>query len=245
LLVTRVWPDPAPLDDDGLFESYRLTRESPSLRVNFVASLDGAVESDGYSRGLSNPADKRVFALLRAHADDVMVGAGTLRHEGYGPARTPAEDLVRRQAAGLPEHPTLVVVSAALDLDPTSRAFTEAPRRPVVLTHASAPPERQSSLAAVADVVICGDSVVDMVVARSELERRGLTHVLCEGGPHLFGALLAADLVDELCLTVSPLLTGAGAGRIVAGAAVSSPLSMRLVHILESEGALLTRYARA
>ncbi len=240
----RIWPDPAPLDDDGLFEAYRLTRQSPWLRVNFVSSLDGAVESDGYSRGLSNPADKAVFGLLRAHADAVMVGAGTLRHEGYGPVRTSADHLVRRHAAGIAEHPTLVVVSAALDLDPASRAFTEAPVRPVVLTHASAPPQQRDALEAVADVVVCGDSVVDMVVGRTELNRRGLEQVLCEGGPHLFGALLAADLVDELCLTVSAVLTGAGAGRIVAGAGRSTPQPMRLVHILESGDALLTRYAR-
>ena len=245
LNVTRLWPDPAPLDDDGLFEAYKLTRETPLLRVNFVSSLDGAVESEGYSRGLSNPADKRVFSLLRAHADAVMVGAGTLRHEGYGPVRTSTDHLARRNAAGLAEHPTLIVVSAALDLDPESRAFTEAPVRPLVVTHASAPTERREALETVADVVVCGDSVVDLSVARTELTRRRLEQVLCEGGPHVFGALLAADLVDELCLTVAPLLTGPGAGRIVAGAGRSSPLPMRLVHILEFDEALLTRYARA
>jgi riboflavin biosynthesis pyrimidine reductase len=242
--LNRLWPDPAPLDDDGLFEAYRLSREGPYLRVNFVSSLDGAVEFDGYSRGLSNAVDQRVFAMLRGHTDAVMVGAGTLRHEGYGPARTPADLQARRKAAGLSEHPALAIVSAALDLDPSSRVFTEAPVRPIVITRADAPDDRRQALARIADVITCGESVVDVAAARAELARRGLTQVLCEGGPHLFGSLLAADLVDELCLTVSPVLTGAGAGRIVAGAARGEPLHMRLAHLIESDGTMLTRYTR-
>ncbi len=242
--VNRLWPDPALLDDDGLFDAYGLSRAGPWLRVNFVSSLDGAVESDGYSRGLSNSVDQRVFALLRVHTDAVMVGAGTLRHEGYGPARTAPEHMARRQAAGLAEHPTLVIVSAALNLDPSRRVFAEAPVRPIVIAHAAAPEDRRDALAPVADVITCGESVVDLSVALAELARRGLAQVLCEGGPHLFGSLLAADEVDELCLTVSPLLTGAGAGRIVAGPARPEPLGMRLAHLIESDGTLLTRYTR-
>ena len=242
--VNRLFPDPAPLDDDGLFEAYRVSRDRPWLRANFVSSLDGAVESDGYSRGLSNPVDKRVFALLRAHADAVMVGAGTLRHEGYGPARTAADLRVRRQTANLAEHPTLVIVSAALALDPSHRAFIEAPVRPIVITHSGAPEDRREALGWVADVIACGEMVVDLAIARAELTRRGLSQVLCEGGPHLFASLLAADQVDELCLTVSPLLTGAGAGRIVAGAGRSEPLPMRLAHLLEADSTLLIRYTR-
>ena len=86
-----------------------------------------------------------------------------------------------------------------------------------MLTHAGADAAQQAALAAAADVVVCGESVVDLAVGLAELRQRGLDQVLCEGGPHLFGALLAADLVDELCLTVSPLLAGPGSERIVAG----------------------------
>lgn len=240
----RLWPDPGRLDDAGLVAAYQPDRQRPSLRANFVSSLDGAVESDGFSRGLSNDADRHVFALLRVHADAIMVGAGTLRHEGYGAVRTPADQLDRRRAAGQAEHPTLVVVSAAAELDPAHRMFTEAPVRPIVITRQDAPTDRRAALDAVADVVTCGESVVDLAVARTELTGRGLTQVLCEGGPHLFGALLAADLVDELCLTVSALLTGAGAGRIVAGAGRADPRVMRLAHVIESGDTLFTRYVR-
>jgi riboflavin-specific deaminase-like protein len=233
------------LDETGLLEAYRLERDRPTIRVNFVASLDGAVESEGYSRGLSNPVDQLVLRLLRVHADAIMVGAGTLRHEGYGPMRLKPDLVVRRRDLGLAEQPTLVVVSRSLDLDPSHKTFAEAPIRPIVLTHAAAPAERRASLEAVADAIVTGESVVDLAVARDELARRGLTQVLCEGGPHLFGSLLAAGVVDELCLTMSPLLTGAGAGRIVAGPGLNKPQPMRLVHLIGSDDTLLTRYARA
>ena len=243
--MRRLWPDPEPLDEDALLDAYELDNGKPTLRVNFVTSLDGAVEEDGHSRGLSSPLDQRLLQLLRVHADAVMVGAGTLRHEGYGAMRLKGDLPVRRQQRGRPEQPTLVAVSAALDLDPGHRMFTEAPVRPIVLTHAASPEDRREALAAVADVILTGESVVDLAVGQAELAGRGLTHVLCEGGPHLFGGLVAADLVDELCLTVSALLTGPGAGRIVAGPVRNEPQSMRLVHLIEADDALLTRYARA
>lgn len=242
--MRRIFPDGfRDLDEEQLRAAYEPDR--PSLRLNFVTSLDGAVEEDGYSRGLSGDADRKVFHLLRDHADAVMVGAGTLRHEGYGAVRLTGAGRAWRRNRGLTEYPVLVVVSASLDLDPTAGTFADAPVRPVVLTHAGAPADRRDALAAVADVVTCGDSVVDLAVGLAELRRRRLDHVLCEGGPMLFGALLASGLVDELCLTISPLLTGPGAGRIVAGTPLSDAQGMRLVHVLEADGALLTRYARA
>jgi riboflavin biosynthesis pyrimidine reductase len=243
--MRRLLPDARDLDDAALRSAYAPDRSKPSIRLNFVSSLDGAVEVDGHSRGLSGEADQAVFALLRDHADAVMVGAGTLRHEGYRAVRFKGARRAWRLEHGLTEHPTLVVVSAALDLDPDSPVFTEAPVRPVVLTHAGAPAERRDRLAAVADVVACGDSVVDLSVGLDVLRQRSLDHILCEGGPHLFGALLAADLVDELCITISPLLAGPGAGRIVAGPTRPEPLGMRLAHLIEADSALLVRYTRA
>jgi riboflavin-specific deaminase-like protein len=242
--MQRLWPEPAALDEAEALDAYALDRGAPHIRLNFVSSLDGAVEEDGRSRGLSNPVDQRVLQLLRVHADAVLVGAGTLRQERYGPMRLKPDLVERRRRRGLAEQPTLVAVSAALDLDPSSRLFQEAPVRPIVLTHGAADPDRREALAAVADVVVTGESVVDLAGGRAELARRGLSQVLCEGGPHLFGSLLAAGLVDELCLTVSPLLTGPGAGRIVAGPRIGDPQGMRLVHVIESGGTLLTRYAR-
>jgi riboflavin-specific deaminase-like protein len=242
--VNRLWPDPGALDDDGLFEAYRPAGDGPWLRANFVASLDGAAWSQGLSGMLSTPADRRVFGVLRARADAILVGAGTLREEPYSAALVRPTLHERRRRAGHAEHPVLAVVSAGLELDPASPVFAQAHVRPVVLTVATAPAARRAALERVADVVSCGESTVDMPEVLAQLHHRGLAVVLCEGGPKLFGALVAADLVDELCLTLSPLLAGAGAGRIVAGPPIPVPRTMRLTQLLEAGGTLLTRYVR-
>jgi riboflavin biosynthesis pyrimidine reductase len=241
--VHRIWPadDPAPLDDDGLVALYRPA--GPALRVNFVTSVDGAVEVEGYSKGLQTPADNRVFGLLRMFADGLMVGAGTLRHEGYRGVRLDPARRDWRTAQGLGAYPRLVVVSRRLDLSPAHPAFADAPIRPYVVTCAAAPPDRVTALAAVADVLVHGQDAVDLGAALADLRGRGLAHILCEGGPHLFGSLTAAGLVDEVCLTVTPMLAGPGAGRITAGPG-TGVRGLSLAHALYDDGTMLLRYAR-
>ncbi|MEH1164475.1 pyrimidine reductase family protein [Micromonospora sp. CPCC 205539] len=241
--IRRLWPEPSelPLDDAALTALYGRA-DRPRLRVNFVASLDGAVTLEGYSAGLSGTPDKRVFGLLRMLCDALVVAAGTLRHEGYRAVRLNERRRAWRREQGLAEYPTLVVVSHSLDLDPAQAAFADAPVRPIVLTHPGAEPP--PGLTDVADVLRFGDDRLDLTAGLAELHRRGLAQLLCEGGPHLFGALTAADLVDELCLTVAPLLAGPGSGRITAGDA-APPRQLALQHVLAAgDGALLTRYAR-
>jgi riboflavin biosynthesis pyrimidine reductase len=241
--ILRVWPapDPEPLDDDALAEAYAVS--GACVRVNFVTSVDGAVEMAGFSEGLSGPADKRVFKTLRALCDGLLVGAGTVRKEGYHAVRLDEPRRARRAAAGLSAYPTLVVVSRSLDLDPAQDAFAGAPVRPIVVTCESAPADRRAALSAVADVVTVGEREVDLGAAVDLLRGRGLRHLLSEGGPHLFGGLVAADRVDEVCLTVSALLAGAGAGRITAGPA-SAPRSLSLRLVLAAGDMLLFRYGR-
>lgn len=240
--MLRLWPADVPeLSDAELTAAYApADRERPWLRVNFVTSADGAVTLDGHSEGLSGTSDKRVFGLLRMLCDVLLVGAGTLRQEGYRALRL---DPGWRTGAGLPELPTLAVVSSRLALDPAAPVFAEAPVRPIVITHGGSPRRARDRLAAVADMIVVGDASVDLAAARRELAGRGLRQVLCEGGPQLFGSLLAADQVDELCLTVAPLLTGPGAGRIVAGPGAPTR-RFRLAHVLEADDNLLLRYVR-
>jgi riboflavin biosynthesis pyrimidine reductase len=245
--VHRIFPnpDPTPLDDPSLIDLYAPPdRSRPTLRVNFVTSLDGAVTLEGYSEGLSSAADKRVFHLLRMLCDAVVVAAGTLRHEGYGPVAMNSERREWRRRHGLAEHVPLAVVSRTLALGTALTALTEAPTRPYVITCASAPLPTRKALGDVADVIVCGDDDVDLAAARAELHERGLTQLLSEGGPQLLGGLTAADLVDDFCLTLSPLLTGAGAGRITAGPPSPAPRQLGLRHVLGSDDTLLLRYAR-
>jgi riboflavin biosynthesis pyrimidine reductase len=245
--VKLLWPTPDahPIDDDNLARLYQPDRSEPHLRLNFITSADGAVEVAGRSAGLGSEADQRVFGLLRQYPDALMVGAGTLRVEGYGPVRLDPKRRAWREERGLTPYPRMIVVSRRLDLAPTHPALAGATLRPVIVTCATAPPDRITALAPVADLVVYGQDDVDLPAALADLNARGLTEILCEGGPHLFGALTAAGLVDELCLSLSPLLAGPGAGRITAGAPLDGPHAMQLSHILEADGMLLLRYTRA
>jgi len=232
----------------GVFEADLVERyprrDEPTLRVNFVASIDGAVTVDGKSGGLGGPGDKLIFDSLRKVCDAVLVAAGTVRAEGYRALRLDPAAREWRRAHGLSEFPLMVVVSGSLDLDPDQLIFSDAPIRPLIVTHAGAPVDRRAALDPVADIVALGDDSVDLAAAVRALHARGATQLLCEGGPRLFGALIAADLVDEICLTVSPRLVGGGSGRIAAGAD-GPPRAMSLRGILTDDDMLFLRYARS
>ena len=208
------------------------------LRVNFVASVDGAVAVDGLSAALSSPTDKAVFRILRMVCDALLVGAGTFRHENYRPLTLDAQRREWRNRSGLSAYPCLVVFSKSLDLDPEHPALRDAPVRPLIVTPAD---PGDHPLSRVADLIVAADPVA----AVSALRERGMTSLLCEGGPGLLGMLSGAGLVDEVCLTVSPLLAGPGADRIVTGTP-HAPRRMRLVHAFAADdGMLLTRWNRA
>ena len=235
----------ATLNDDEITDLYAVhDRAVPWLRVNFVSSVDGAGTHDGLTAGLGTPADKRVFDILRRLCDVVLVGAGTVRAEGYGPMRLEEPAVRWRRGHGLAVQPVFAIVSAGLDLDPAHRIFSDAPVRPIVVTVDAAPADRRRALAEVADVLVAGDTSVDPALMRSLLAERGLAQVHSEGGPHLFGDFLRADAVDEVCLTISPFAEGPGAGRIVGGEPSGIQRPMVLRHVLSSEGTLLLRYLR-
>jgi riboflavin biosynthesis pyrimidine reductase len=215
----------------------------PWLRANFVASADGAANLEGASAGLSSAADRHVFALLRTLADVIVVGAATARTERYAPVRP--RELWAHLRAGRPATPPIAVISARLDLDPASSLIGAAPpdARTIVITAAAAPADLRTELARHADVIVAGEQTVDLKAAIGALHDRGHQRLLAEGGPHLFGQLVSAGLVDELCLTISPLLAGPGSGRIVAGSvSPDQPLPLALAHVIDADGFLLCRY---
>jgi len=213
-----------------------------------VASADGAASLRGRSKGLSGDADRRVFALLRSLADVILVGAQTARTEGYRPVSR--AEIPAGPRAGRPATPPIAVVSRRLDLDPRAPLFTAAPpdARTIVITTTLAPEPRRADMARHADVIVAGAETVDFRAAVDTLAARGHRRLLAEGGPHLLGELARAGLLDELCLTISPLLAGPGTSRIVArlgledGGQADGPLVLDLGHVLEDDGFLLCRY---
>jgi riboflavin biosynthesis pyrimidine reductase len=240
-MPSGLWRD-WPLSPDGLVELYP-GGPDPTLRVNFITSLDGAVSVDGLSGGLHGPGDREIFETLRMVCDALIVASGTVRAENYRALRLTEPARAWRRARGLPEFPLMVIVSGSLDLDLGQPVFADAPIRPIVVTRSSAPVDRVAEVSAIAEVLAVGDDAVDLPAAVAALHERGATQLLCEGGPRLLGALVAADLVTELCLTVSPLLVGGGPGRIAAGAP-GMPRRMSLRHALSVEDMLFLRYAR-
>ena len=241
------WPsrDTGALTDAQLARCYAIEdRTRQSVRVNFVASIDGAATDHGLSGGLSGESDKRVFDLLRTLSDVILVGAGTVRAEGYGAMRLDAASVQLRRQNGLADQPVFAIVSGTLGLDPDSPAFTKAPVRALVVTVGGSSQVKKEALSRVADVLVCGENKLDVHIMLDAFAKRGLRQVLCEGGPTLFGALLDADRVDELCLTISPLIEAGDARRIVIGT-IEKARRMALHHVLVSDGTLMLRYLRA
>jgi riboflavin biosynthesis pyrimidine reductase len=245
--VHSLVPGP-PVDDRALEELYDYPPglTEPYVQVNFVASADGAATVSGRSRGLSSPADKKVFALGRDLADVVLVGAGTALAEGYEGIRRTEMRASRRERLGLSAVPPIAVVTGRGTIPPSSPLVRGVVVPPIVITSEASPlPWREEIADAGADVVVAGGDRVDVGRTLAALRDRGLLRVCCEGGPTLFGDLVAAGLVDQLCLTVAPMLTGAGAVRITTGLPSASPVDLDLESVLSDEGFLMLRYRRA
>jgi len=215
-----------------------------------VAGADGAASLDGRSGGLSGPADRMVFTVLRSLADLILVGAGTARTERYRPAQA-AELWQQLRPAGAPQ-PAIAVVTARLNVDPDGQLITGAAAgaQTIVVTTAGAPSDRKAAIARHARVIEAGDHQVDMATALSALRSLGYARILCEGGPTLLGQLATAGFVDELCLTTSPLLANGSADRIVIPSATGTPAAaatdvttrLSLAHLLADEDFLFSRY---
>lgn len=233
---------------DRLADAYAYpAADGPWLRANMVSTLDGAAQHDGRSQPISCESDMRIFGTLRGLADVVIAGAQTVRQEGYRPARARDAFAARRAAAGQPPAPAVAVVSGSLDLDFSLPLFVSPLVPTLVLTGAGAPPDRiETARKAGAEVVIAGEgSRVDPARAVRELAGRGHRRLLTEGGPRLLGQFVAAGVLDELCLTLAPMLTAGDAQRIAGGPAVEVPKRFSLASLLEEDGFLFSRYRRS
>jgi riboflavin-specific deaminase-like protein len=240
--LKRLYPGSGETTPRELAASLDLAALAPAARpylvLNMVSSVDGKATYAGKTRGLSSDLDRTLFHELRTRADAVMVGAGTARVERYGRLVRREELRERRRAAGLAPDPLAVIVSARLDL-PADLPLLQDEASRVVLATAST--EELQGVQAAVEYVRTGD---DLPLLMGLLrEGHGVRSVLCEGGPTLNSHLLAAGLVDELFLSLSPrLLGGADAVTIVAGRPLLEPAELEPVWIAEGNGDLFARW---
>jgi riboflavin biosynthesis pyrimidine reductase len=218
------------------------------VRANFITSADGGATADGTSSGLGGPGDKFIFNLLRELADIIVVGAGTVRMEGYSGAHLGAAQRQRRQARGQSEVPQLTIVTKSGRLDRDMPVFTRTEIAPLVCTCTAACDQTRDRLGGLAEVVDCSwddPAQVDEAALLAALEARDMRRILTEGGPTLLGSFIERNLLDELCLTIAPYIVGGLARRIATGPGqLLTP--MRSAHILTDDaGYLYTRYVKA
>ncbi|WP_416416164.1 pyrimidine reductase family protein [Paenarthrobacter aromaticivorans] len=244
-MIDLLWPRyVAAVTDQQLVDWYtHPVPNGPRVSFNFVSSLDGAATLNGRSGELGNAADRRIIKLLRRTADIILIGAGTARIEGYSGNLIDPDDSQWRQDHGKSTQPALAVVSGGLSVDPGMPFFAAAAQRPLVITTAEADPDRKRKLGEVADVLVCGQRSLDVDVLIHELGLRGFYRLHSEGGPHLLGTFQQAGRVDELCLSVSPVLVGWPGMRIAVSSAKNpEPSYMHLEHVLRSGDMLFLRY---
>jgi riboflavin-specific deaminase-like protein len=247
---------PEATDHVDLVEVYSRDVRSPSgrpfVRVNMVSTLDGAIALGGRAGQISGPADRSLFFVLRALADVVLVGAGTVRAENYGPVKLPEDVQQTRVRRGQSALPRLAVVTHRVDLDFGSRLFAAGSARPIVIAPGGADPQALDKARLVSDVLASGTESVDLPSALAELGDLGARYILCEGGPTLNQGLVEKSLVDEFCITLSPkLVVGGGDGLVrgwlenpTAGPVGQNPsrlVELGLVHVLEEDGFLFLR----
>lgn len=246
-LLTAAGREPARITDSELSRLY--AHPDPGdrawVRTNFVSTLDGAVQGrDGRSGTINTASDRAVFALMRAHADVVLVGAGTARSEHYRAVDLDDWQVAIREKLGLAPYPTLAIVSASGDL--AENLATGKDCGPVlILTSRASRAGRPQFAAGVEVIEFDGAGELPVPELITELTDRGLRRVLCEGGPRLNRQLHAAGLVDELCLTLSPMVIAGPSARTTLGDQIEED-RFRLEHALGADDStLLLRYLRA
>ncbi|OBK18347.1 pyrimidine reductase family protein [Mycobacterium asiaticum] len=218
------------------------------VRANFITSLDGGATVEGLSGGLAGPGDRTVFVVLRELADVIVVGAGTVRSENYSGAQLSGAQRQHRQPREQSEIPPLAIVTKSCDLDRDLPIFIHTEVPPLILTCSSAVDTARRHLDGLAaEVIDCSGNDPDEVEVSAivtKLQTRGLRRVLTEGGPMLLGAFIEAGLLDELCLTIAPLLVGGSSSRIASGLG-QLQTRMRCAHVLtDASGYLYTRYVK-
>lgn len=233
----------------GLTQRYAYPDDLRSwwVRGNMITSIDGGATTGGKSGDLGGAGDRAVFAALRGLADVIVVGAATARVENYSGVQLGAAERLARQHRGQAEIPPIAVITRSGQLDRDAKLLHRTEIPPLILTSSDAADDTRRRLGSLAEVIDCSGAQpdsVDLRAALAVLAERGLLRVLTEGGPGILGLFTAHDLLDELCMTISPVAVGGRAGRIVAGPGeVHSAMALR--HALtDAAGYLYLRYTR-
>jgi riboflavin-specific deaminase-like protein len=242
--VRRLLPDPGPTSIDEQLGGYRPweqpREQRPFVAMNFAATVDGRATIGGVSGPIGSEDDTRMLSRLRERFDAVMIGAGTMRAERYGPLAAGEAAQARRESAGLEARPLMVLISGRLDLPWDASLFTAGDGRVVIFTGSD---EEAPGVATPLEVVR-HEGGVDLAAALAHLRREhGVRALLCEGGPRLHAELQAGGLADELFLTVAPKL--AGAGPAILEGELPAVAELELAWLLEAGGELFARYRRA
>lgn len=245
--IRRLTGAEPPLGDLDLL---RALGEEPGVRANMVGSVDGHATIAGRVGALTGAADQALLVALRGWCDVLLVGAGTVRAEGYGLVDLPAPARDWRLSRGRPARPVLAIVSGSLDLDPDLPAFADAAEQgpdalPWVVTVPGADPDRRARLAPYAhllEVEPGPDGRPSLPGAVAALRTAGLARVLSEGGPAVLGGLIGAGVVDELFLTLSPVLVGGDGPRILRADGYAAPVPLQLLDVLGAGDELFLRY---
>lgn len=227
--------------DDDLAALYAWPETpGPTVRANMVTSLDGGAAVDGRSGGLGNEADQRLFAVLRDLAEVILVGSGTVRAEGYAGVELDDGRRARRVRWGLPPAPPPIAVVTGRGLDADLPLFTDFETAPIVVT----PRAAAGRVPDAATALVAGEETVDLPAAIRGLADRGFRRIHCEGGPDLLGRLVEADLLDECCLTIAPMLLGSAATRLLP-TELGAPSRWTPVSLGIDGAHLFARYRRA
>lgn len=243
----------APIDTDDNaaltpLYAYPESLSRPWVRANMISSLDGGATDDGSSGGLAGPGDRALFNLMREAADVILVGAATVRIENYGGAQMSAAQRQARQSRGQSEVPPIAVLTHSADFAHDAKLFTHSEVPPLILTAREGIEDIARRFGSVADVIDASGTETDRVdphVVLQVFAERGLLRVLTEGGPSLLSMLTEDDLLDELCVTIAPILVAGSARRISSGTG-QAHTRMKRSHLLsDAEGYLYTRYVRA
>jgi riboflavin biosynthesis pyrimidine reductase len=236
--------DGIPTLPDSAAELSRYYGDAPrGVRANMVLTPDGAGAFHGRTKAITDPADQVLLGYLRGRADAVMVGAATIQAEHYGPVRLKPEVRAQREQDGYAAAPPLVVVTAHANLPTTLPVFDPEAPRTIVATLASSA-AKATELHDVADVIVVGEDELDLSRLVDVLAERGLHRVLCEGGPFLLSQLIEHDLIDDMCLTLSPFLAGSQPTTMQPKSDRVAPTRLRLQHVLTLHDLLYLRYSR-